>query len=461
MKIQNKRSEQGSVLLIALILSAIMGITLASYLIMTQAQNVSVARSQTWNAAMAVTEAGVEDGLALINKYNSDFYLLTNWMNTASYDNYEVLPNGQYYAKRYVDSNNWGTNYYEVFITPNGGTNPTVTAVGYMAWKYLASTFSPSYFAAAGVASSPSLQTAKRQISVHTRIDPLFAVAMAATDRIDLNGNNITTDSFNSTDPAHSIGGLYPEGQISMVLSNGDICTDLAIVNSISVGNANIKGKAKTGPGGTVSIGPGGYVTGGTYDDFNVQFPPVSLPLDFGSNPWTIVGSTPITVNGKTYDHAILLSGDYVINYTLTKSLFINTNVNARLVIVQNVSQTGNDEIYIATGARLKIYMYGISFSAGGNGIVNENGNAASFAYYGLPSNRAVFFGGNGDFTGTVYAPQADFYMGGGGSTPLDFTGASVTRTVTMRGHFNFHYDEALRFGGPGRGYIPTGWRES
>src|SRR2546423_1308391 len=58
------RREQGSVLLVSLVVAAIMAITLASYLAMTQAQNVSVIRSQTWNTALVLTEAGVEDGLA-------------------------------------------------------------------------------------------------------------------------------------------------------------------------------------------------------------------------------------------------------------------------------------------------------------------------------------------------------------------------------------------------------------
>ncbi|HSH14605.1 MAG TPA: hypothetical protein VLD18_01130, partial [Verrucomicrobiae bacterium] len=43
-----------------------------------------------------------------------------------------------------------------------------------------------------------------------------------------------------------------------------------------------------------------------------------------------------------------------------------------------------------------------------------------------------------------IYAPQAHLSLGGGGSTAYDFVGASVSRTVQMNGHFNFHYDEAL-----------------
>jgi hypothetical protein len=50
--------------------------------------------------------------------------------------------------------------------------------------------------------------------------------------------------------------------------------------------------------------------------------------------------------------------------------------------------------------------------------------------------------------------------MSGGGGTAYDFVGASITGTVIMNGHFNFHYDEALRTRGPIKGYVLTSWNE-
>ena len=35
-----------------------------------------------------------------------------------------------------------------------------------------------------------------------------------------------------------------------------------------------------------------------------------------------------------------------------------------------------------------------------------------------------------------------------------------MTKTVTMNGHFNFHYDEILGRTGPSRGYYITSWVE-
>jgi hypothetical protein len=67
---------------------------------------------------------------------------------------------------------------------------------------------------------------------------------------------------------------------------------------------------------------------------------------------------------------------------------------------------------------------------------------------------------GNGEFTGVIYAPDASFNLNAGGSDETDFIGASMTKTATMNGKFQFHYDENLARIGPLRGYIITGWNE-
>jgi hypothetical protein len=400
----------------------------------------------------------MEDGLAMINKFNADVTIgqLESWTNAASLtaDNWETLAANVYHARRYVSVNNWGTNYYDVYVT-NLNNAPIVSAVGVTVWKLYSSLNSPLQgFAAVNSPSLNGMSTASRKIKVQTAKDSLFAVAMATVNSIDMNGNNIRTDSFDSADPLHSIGGLYPAGNSSMVKSNGDICTDGAIID---VGQADIYGKAKTGPGGNVSIGANGFVTGGVYDDFNVSFPSVTLPADFSASG-TVYNNT--TVDGTTYSKAILSSGDYQILTGLSGSLYIASNVTVRIKISGTVNLTGHDSIKIDDGAKVKMYVASSSFSIGGNGVVNDNGNADSFQYYGLPGNTSLSFGGNGGFTGCVYAPQAAFSLGGGGNNTVDFIGASVSKSVTMNGHFNFHYDENLRRIGPGRGYVPVNWTE-
>lgn len=445
----------GSILVTSLILCAIIGVTLASYLVMVSTQAISVNRSQAWNAAIAVTEAGIEEALAQINR-NAPFFDPTDATNGLTANNWTQTGNVFHSPRRYL-----GPHYYDATITLSGMT-PYINATGvvWMASSYSQNGTPPvnptTMFAAAGTDGSPYGYYKSRGVLVNTKLDPMFAVAMAAIYTIDFKGNNVTTDSFDSGDPLYNINGRYPLGQPSMVKSNGDVCTDYSIINSINVGNANIKGKAKTGPGGTVAVGPNGYVTGGISDDFNVVFPPVKLP----SATWSPVDTGSYTYNGVSYKHRILANGDYYLA-GIGGSLFIQTNVTARLLLTANTKITGNkDEIRIAPGARLIMYVNSASFSMAGNGVVNDNGNAASFCYYGTTANTSVSFNGNAAFTGAIYAPQAAFSLGGGGNDAYDFVGGSVTKTVVMNGHYNFHYDENLRRIGPGKGFVPTRWTE-
>jgi len=90
---------------------------------------------------------------------------------------------------------------------------------------------------------------------------PVFAVAITAIGNIDLKGNNISTDGFDSADTNYSIRGLYPWSDLSKTKATGDVWTDGILTNSLSVGNASIKGHVKTGPGvNTIAIGPDGSV---------------------------------------------------------------------------------------------------------------------------------------------------------------------------------------------------------
>lgn len=464
MKIQNRQSstQAGSVLIITMMVCGIIGVTLTSYLLLTEHQNTAVTRSQTWNSAIVVSEAGVEDALCLLNKYSGNFDRLTNWSATAGADNWSSLAPGVFYVRRYV-----GANYYDVYITNQNNLTPSIRSVGYVPWTYYAKAGTDPLFASIGGYAESQQRMVTRRLDIKTKVDPIFNVAMAALQLIDFNGKNVETDSFDSADPNYSNGGRYDPSKNK---DNGDVVTDYTITNALNVGNAKIRGQAKTGPKGTMgilngSVGDKAWVDGGNIgvqpghfaNDMNVVFPDVSMP----NTSWLPMGSVNQTIDGITYDYVFNSSGDYTIS-TFTKGIYVNTNVAVRLKITSSVSMNGSkDTIRLASGAQLKLYMMGDTFKIAGNGVLNDNNNAANFYYFGLPSNRSVQFNGNAAFTGAIYAPNADFSLGGGGNSTYDFVGASVTKSVKMNGHFRFHYDENLRKNGMGRGYIPTNWKES
>src|ERR1043166_899812 len=91
-------ANSGSVLIITLLISVILGITLGGYLYWVRTQNLLVAESQAWNSALVIAEAGIEEGMAQINVLQSTDYAgsypvsmaTNNWPQNRS------LANGSY-----------------------------------------------------------------------------------------------------------------------------------------------------------------------------------------------------------------------------------------------------------------------------------------------------------------------------------------------------------------------------
>lgn len=169
---------------------------------------------------------------------------------------------------------------------------------------------------------------------------------------------------------------------------------------------------------------------------------------------------TNAVTESKTYDY-VLRTGNYqMFSLTMSGDESMIILGDAVLYIEGNFSMTGKSQLTIAQGGSLKLYVGGSSTKFAGNGIVNETSDASKFSYFGLPSNTSLAMSGNASFTGTIYAPNADFSLNGGGNDIYDFVGASVTRSVAMHGHFNFHYDEALGRKGGRPLYRVASWNE-
>ena len=458
MKIRIPKSPKtmGGVLMASLFTGTTIGITLASYLLMVQQQNTSVFRSQTWNSGISVTEAGIEDALAHLNSDSGLAGILTSdgWTNASG---------GVYQVSRTMSGG-----FYTVKIQ-TGGSYPIITSEGFAPYTY-ASAAAPVLAVIGNTTSTEKFIS--RKIQVNTKLDGLLDAAMAAKDRINLRGNNISSDSFDSSNPLYSTGGLY---DVTKRKDGGDIVTDSVLTNSFDIGNANIRGTVRTGPHGLPSIGPNGsvgnnaWVTAGTtgiqpgyfHDDMNVTFPDVTIP--------TVNFVVPLIVNtnigGVNYKY-YLTSGNWLIS-DLNDSVYVDGNAVVYVPSSGTLSIGSQEQIYIAPNApfsppshSLTLYVGDPSASIGGQGVVNATGIARNFIYYGLPSNTDLSYSGNGAFVGVIYAPNAVFTLGGGGNNTYDFIGASVSQRVRMNGHYNFHYDEDLRKQGPGRGYVATKWTE-
>jgi len=434
---------------VALLTATIIGLALASYLTLTSNQHLAVFRSTSWNGGIPVAEAGIEEALTQIYYTGITNLSANNW--TWGTDRY-------YHKTRSVGNDG---SYYEVAINPVDP--PVIVSTAYVRAPLAPSSAFGMILGTLNSGGTPNSYV-KRRVQVNTMGSASVSGAMVAKGNIDFSGQNVTTDSFDSSDSNYSTSGKWDPAKAK---ASGDVRTNArdGKVAAIAVGNADIKGHVATGPLGVVNVGSGGsvgdlaWVNAGTAgiepgyqtDDENIEIFDVKEP--FSGGYFTPVGAK---VGNIRYDYFLPLDGNYKLSSFGGKVLVTG---NATLWVTDSVAFTGGDSIEIAPGASLKLYVSAATATIGGHGVINGDGSATSFAYYGLPTNTSLNMKANAAFTGTVYAPQADFHLGGGSSNPYDFNGACVVNTVKMNGHFHFHYDEALRKVSTGR-YVACSWNE-
>lgn len=424
-------------LITALALSVVLGLTLAGYLSWVRTQNLLVAESQAWNAALAHAEAGIEEGMAQINVNFG-----TNYLSSAQ-TNWVLSSDGQFYGPRqYVLTNG----SYSAIIIPNG-PGPTLISTGYAMVPLVGRQIS-------------------RVIEVKTKPSITFNYAIAVLHDVVLGGNYVMIDSYDSSDPLHSTPqGLYDPNTRK---AGGDV---ISTDGFVAVNGADIYGHVRTAPWGTISI----QQSNGRVGDLEVNWPFRSgiedgwyandLNLDFTSVRTPFVTATASMPSVDASGSYVLGSNDYLVtsDFQLLNGQTLAINGNTRLWVQGNFRSRTGSAITIAPTCRLELYVGTLNgpLVSGDVANVNAAGYAGQFAYYGLPSNNAMTWSGNQSFNGAIYAPQAVMTLQGGGSTTTnDFQGSCVTGWLNMGGHFNYHFDESLKSSVPPKGFVACSWRE-
>lgn len=410
-----------------LVTTGIICVFIGGYLSMVRSESQFTARSQTWNMAIPIAEAGIEEAFA---------QLKFNHTNQIANNGWSLVNNAWYMRTRSLDADA----YYVVGISKS--VPPQIVAEGF-------------------VRAPSSTNFISRTIRVQTTLSMLFPNGMLADRNVRLNGHNILIDSFDSRTEQYSTGGKYDSAKRK---DNGTLVTNSDEADEFYLGNAKVYGKIATGPnggyekhnnlvvgntawhaGGNKGVQPGAYTK-----DVNVGLIEIESPI--------VSAMTP-PVDPQTGYKYVLGTGDFQISspYSFDGGNILVTG-KARVLVTENFDF--KHLITIQSNATLELYVSAPSAKIGGQGIQNNTGIAQNFVYYGLPSNTSFTFSGNGEFIGCVYAPNAEFTIGGGGNSSGDFAGASVTKTVIMNGQYEFHHDERLRDSGPSAGHVATSWDE-
>jgi hypothetical protein len=421
MNFATRPGKQGNTLMITLFFCLAIGMVLASVLKLISVRYTNSIRSTSWNEAIPVCEAGIEE--AMTHLHDDTLPSANGWTATS------IGGNVVYTKQRtFTDRSYCSVTIYNATSISNA---PIIWSQGYI----------PSPLSAS--------QYIARTVRVTTAYPPtVFTKAIATTGLIKMSGGG-SVRGFDSR--------LGPYSSTNQN-STGNVASDSTNRPAIDVGTGNVYGNATTGPGGTVSVAGGsvgdmawssnhtGIEPGFTNNNMNVAFPSNSPP----SGPFlfptvTVLGSSNITyLPTGSYQMSSFTSSDS------TKPMIVTGN--ATLYVTGSLTVSGSGYIQVAPGASLKLIVGGTATVSGG-GVVNSTGLAANFSMVGLTGCGTITYSGSAAFIGTVNAPQADLTISGSAAA----TGAVITKTATLSGGASFIYDNAL---GQSSYLVATGWTE-
>ncbi|PYX72986.1 MAG: hypothetical protein DMG72_13830 [Acidobacteria bacterium] len=196
----------------------------------------------------------------------------------------------------------------------------------------------------------------------------------------------------------------------------------------------------QTPPNTLIAAGPFVFATpprpsGTTNTPYNLTKPP-GCPTSFCMVPGTY---GDVSLNGAN-KVLTLAPGVYNLNSISVSSSGTSVQISPPGAVVLNIAGQGT----MASAP--------VSFNSNGS-IVNTSGIANNFQ---------INYGGTGTITlagGTtayavVNAPNATVNLSGTGNAPAALFGAVIGSTITMSGHFNFHYDLNTKIAPPSTGSL-------
>jgi hypothetical protein len=441
------RRDSGTALITAMIFAFVIGLLSVSYLKLASSEYRAATRSTLYSSSLNLAESGVEMGIAALNAGS-------------------------------VSGSTWKDDVTGKGFLTDAGFDGDV--------RYVildASAPSPIIYSEGSIYSD-SMSVVTKQVKVELSSGfQAYEKGFAARNGITLSGKGVTFDSYNS-----DYGDYDSVLPLTYVDSNGDIqdvptgygtagknknddiyvASDLLDEDggvAVSVGNATVYGHVQSGEESKVSVNKQGMVTtyegdgagqhqeGRVLGDFSANFPVTEQPSDFYPEPKYEDGKMQGSDDAE-YPKYYALDG---ISLGGSERLVISGHVV--LVMSDDIKVKGSGEIYLddtANAAELpedqgsSLHIYSAhDIDIGGNGVTN-NGAPADFKVYGTAAmdgddaGQDIKIAGNGQLAASVYAPNADVTLNGGG-TDGDVLGGVVALTAKLTGGSVFHFDEALR----------------
>jgi hypothetical protein len=439
---------------VALLLGAAIGISLVTYLKLSNV-SLSIAQRNFYdNSAMNIAETGLERALYCTNQNQISHLTLadawpssdgwhtdtTTHIATATFTGFNIGPNASGSVKVYV--RNFDLVGPMVIVA-----NSTVTM---------------------GDGNPPLSKFVEITLAQRNMFAGLVAKNTLRGD------SNLRVDSWVST---NAVTGAYSPYATGLARAAGPIGVVAPANGALSLGdNPTIYGTVNSG-GGTITksgtgaltnvVGGTGWNTGLENKSFTYTFPAIAVPAP--SNLNVIATNLTGSITFPRAGDVRASDGKYYYNFTFGAGInYSNGTMTIRQpVVFLMVNHSGINAIHTSSAAT---FTYGTaagdngSFSLYTNGNINFDSGANWFAnkapintaIYGTnPISQTFVTRGGGTFYGSIIAENATINFDSG----TNIMGAFCCADMTLLGGVNFHYDESLALVGGG-GYKVTKWKE-
>jgi Tfp pilus assembly protein PilX len=430
--------QRGAVLIVALLVSALIAVALASYLRLNLSSTRLAKRSFNGYAAINLADAGAEEAVWAFNRAtHGDSNAWTGW-STGGSAAWERITGFDYGANT--------TGWVKVYVSntsPPPGTQPKIVTQSTI--------------------QSPDDTPVTKMLEVTLRRRSYFANGLVSKDSVNFSGSNTSIDSWNS-DPDQDP--TTPPIPFSTAVRNdrGSVASTTIANTAVLVNQANIWGYVATG-GAQPQVGTGGTVRGADTaagvavdprrisTDFTADFETITAPTD--GTTIASVGATLGTLGTATKwrTPSVALAGNDTLTILGDVTLVVTAGSGS-----QAISVTGNASVIIPDGSSLTVYAEG-NLKFAGRGVANANVQPISFQIWGTnttSSGQDIHIAGNGALKSVCYAPFGDVKINGNG----DVMGSVIARTITLTGNAAFHYDESLAFRESNGPFTIAKWRE-
>jgi hypothetical protein len=404
MKIRLKlRGNNAHTLLVVLLLGGVLVAVLGSYLHLVSAENKIVFRSVSWNKALPMAEAGIEEAMSHI-AFNTNNYSLDGWTQVGT-------------NSIYTKSRTNGLDFYNVVLSGSPSGLKTITSTGTV------HVLDNQYV-------SRVVQVTASSMSFPS---PMGLVAQAITL-----GGGASIDSYNSSNSLYSVNGRYSPALATAWAFLGSPYSGFNVSGSTTVKGylacpsgftINVQGAATVGDMAWTGAATKGAQAGHNTNGFTVEIPDPSVPFTSAPAP------TTNTVNGTNYTY-YLSGGNYMVPS-------LNAAGSATTMYVDGPSVLyvpGNiqlQSITFGTNANTRLHLYigsDVTFAPNIYGATPPQ-----FVVWGLPTCTSMDMSGNAslNFTGAIYAPKSALKLTGGSQ----FYGTITAGSFTSGGNFKFHHD--------------------